>query len=101
MVQIGGVGDERDTAVVEVKSKRMSYFSSPYGWVVKTAEPKAPERALGRLGSIRTCSGDEVTRKGVMDIWLRGIGSSGYDRRRARKGTWDEEVEMDERRRTE
>jgi hypothetical protein len=101
MVQIGAGGDERDTVVVEAKPQRMSLFSSPCGWVVKTGEPKVPERVWGRWGLIRTCSEDEVTRKGVVNIWLRGIGSRGYDGRRVRKGKWDEDMEMGERRRME
>ncbi|KAF1917255.1 hypothetical protein BDU57DRAFT_536962 [Ampelomyces quisqualis] len=31
--------------------------------------------ALGRSGSVKTCGNDEVTKRGVGDIWLRGSGS--------------------------
>jgi hypothetical protein len=80
------------------QTKRVSFFSNPYGWVMKEdGKGKGPERALGRTDSVRTCEEDEVTRKGVKDIWL---GRSGTEGRNKGKARWDEGMEMESIRKT-
>jgi hypothetical protein len=59
-------------------TKRVSFLSSPYGWVAKKeGKDKEPERGLERSDSVRTCEDDEVMKKGVVDIWLGKRGSDG------------------------
>jgi hypothetical protein len=88
-------GEERK---ISAQMKRVSFFSNPYGWVKKEdGKGKGPERALGRTDSVRTCEDDEVTRKGVKDIWL---GRSGTEGRNKGKARWDEGMEMESIRKT-
>jgi hypothetical protein len=83
---------------ISAQTKRVSFFSNPYGWVMKEdGKGKGPERALGRTDSVRTCEDDEVTRKGVKDIWL---GRSGTEGKNKGKGKWDEGMEMESMRKT-
>jgi hypothetical protein len=96
------MGPERLAEPMQAKSKRVSFFNNPYGWVFKTEEPNEPQRpepGLSRSDTVRTCDNDEITKKGVSDIWLGGLGKTGYTGRSVRKKNWDEEMEMDESRR--
>lgn len=90
-----GVGHVSFALPVQPKreTKRISFFSNPYGWVAKNKSDAAEEGAgggggLGRSDSVRTCESDETTRKGVADIWL---GRKGSNRR-------EEDIEMVTRR---
>jgi hypothetical protein len=96
------VGTKRLAEPMQAKSKRVSFFNNPYGWVFKTEEAEEPQRpkvGLIRPDTVRTCDNDEVTKKGVSDIWLSGLGKTGYTGKSVRKKAWDDEMEMDGRRR--
>lgn len=63
--QLGSLG-----LAVPRESKRVSFFSTPYGWVAKKEEPRDIGRGLGRSDSVQTCESDQVTKKVILDIWL-------------------------------
>jgi hypothetical protein len=89
-------GDESSAAVSS--TNRVSFFSSPYGWVAKNeGHGKQPEQGLARSDSVRTCEDDEVMKKGVVDIWLGQSESGGSNKR---KGKLGEEMEMEKIRKT-
>jgi hypothetical protein len=58
----------------------------------KEKKGREPTQGLGRSDSVRTCEDDEVTKKGVVDIWLGKRGSEG---RLKEKGKWSEGMEME------
>jgi hypothetical protein len=89
------MGTERLAQPMQTKSKWVSFFNNPYGWVFKTEEPNEPrssEPALFRSDTVKTCDNDEVTKKGVSNTWLGGMGKTGYTGRNVRKKNWHEDM---------